>query len=126
MNKPSNKLILIIDDSQDNLDLLKLLLESKGYLVNCATNGLEALVLLNQLTRLPDIILLDMQMPGMGGYDFLTIKKTLDHLKNIPVLIMTGEENINVQIEQSNPCGILLKPLDIKTLVNEISKYIEL
>jgi two-component system response regulator VicR len=77
VQKNSGKLILIVDDSKDNQDLLKLVLVSKGYSVHCASNGQEALVMLFELSILPDLILLDAKMPVMDGYEFRVQQKKI-------------------------------------------------
>jgi two-component system cell cycle response regulator len=66
----ANKLILAVDDDQDNLTLISQLLEYEGYRVETAKSGEEALERLKTIT--PDLVLLDINMPGMGGYETLT------------------------------------------------------
>jgi len=123
MKSNSNKLILVVDDSTDNQDLLKMLLVAKGYRVYCVSNGKEALSLLSELSYLPDLILLDAQMPIMDGHEFRLEQCKNDRIKDIPVVVMTGENDADLDEKMIHPQKILLKPLDIKSLVDSVSTF---
>jgi CheY-like chemotaxis protein len=116
-----NKLILIVDDSLDNQELLKIVLLSQHYNVHCASNGEEALAMLSELNTLPDLILLDAQMPIMDGYEFRIQQNKIERIKDIPVLIMTGDSDINVSRNMNHPFGVLVKPLGISKVIESIS-----
>lgn len=122
---PNNfrKLILVIDDSTDNQDLLKLLLIDKGYDVYCVSNGSEALSLLSELSDLPDLILLDAQMPVMDGYQFRRVQSRNDRIKDIPVVVMTAETDLELNRHMMRPEGILLKPLDINSVIENVAHF---
>ena len=120
-----NKTILIIDDSVDNQNLLNLFFTSNGHHVHCASNGVEALQILNELSQLPDMILLDAQMPIMDGYQFRFEQSLLARLKNIPVIVMTGDENCLLEERMMHPQGILIKPLQIANLIKSTSPYLQ-
>jgi CheY-like chemotaxis protein len=124
MKTSDKKLILIVDDSLDNQTLLDLIFTSKGYEVHCASNGAEALLLLKELSILPDLILLDARMPVMDGYEFRIEQKKTDRLKNIPVLVMTGDTDLKMAHDMLNPLGVLIKPLQIQSVINSISMYL--
>jgi len=81
--------ILVIEDEELLRNLYSELLEMKGYHVETANDGKIALEQLNE-TRKPDLILLDINMPGMDGVDFLRIIKSNDKLKRVPVLLISG------------------------------------
>jgi CheY-like chemotaxis protein len=125
MKTSDKKLILIVDDSLDNQTLLDLIFTSKGYGVHCASNGAEALLLLKELTILPDLILLDARMPVMDGYEFRVEQKKTDRLKDIPVVVMTGDTDIKMTHDMLNPLGVLIKPLQIQSVINSISMYLK-
>ncbi len=124
MQKNSGKLILIVDDSKDNQDLLKLVLISKGYSVHCASNGQEALVMLFELSILPDLILLDAKMPVMDGYEFRVQQKKLARIRDIPVVVMTGDSDENMGKDMDEPCGVLIKPLHMNSIIEVITTHI--
>jgi len=124
VQKNSGKLILIVDDSKDNQDLLKLVLISKGYSVHCASNGQEALVMLFELSILPDLILLDAKMPVMDGYEFRVQQKKLARIRDIPVVVMTGDSDENMGKDMDEPCGVLIKPLHMNSIIEVITTHI--
>lgn len=110
------KLVLVIDDSKDNQMLLTMLLNSKGFRVYTASNGREALDLLSELSILPDLILLDAQMPVMDGYQFRSEQKLSPRLKDIPVVVMTATNEIETAEKMLEPKKILVKPLNCKMI----------
>ena len=124
MQNNSDKLILIVDDSKDNQELLKLILQSKGYRVHCASNGKEALTMLLELSVLPNLILLDARMPVMDGYEFRERQHKSERIKDIPVVVMTGDSNESMGAEMNNPCGVLIKPLRVNAIIDTIALYV--
>ena len=124
MKDNSEKLILIVDDSKDNQELLKVILQSKGYRAHCASNGKEALSMLLELSTLPDLILLDARMPVMDGYEFRERQQESDRIRNIPVVVMTGDSNESVGADMNNPCGVLIKPLRMNAIIETIAMHI--
>lgn len=124
MQTSAKKLILIVDDSLDNQTLLDLIFTSKGYDVHCASNGAEALLFLKELSLLPDLILLDARMPVMDGYEFRIEQKKTERLKDIPVVVMTGDSDLEMDRDMLNPLGVLIKPLQIQSVINSISMYL--
>ena len=80
--------ILIVDDEILNRRLLEVLLRPEGYLTQCAASGEEALALIAQLA--PDLILLDIMMPGIDGYEVASILKANPVTSNIPIIMLTA------------------------------------
>ena len=124
MQKNNGKHILIVDDSTDNQELLKIILLSNGYTVHCASNGHEALQMLLELSTLPDLILLDAQMPVMDGYEFRVQQNMTDRIKNIPVIVMTGDSDASMGKHMNDPCKVLVKPLRLNSVIETISLYL--
>jgi CheY-like chemotaxis protein len=121
MLKNANKRILIVDDSRDNQVLLEMLFKAQGYQVLCASNGQEALDTLEHLKLLPHLILLDAQMPVMDGHDFRLAQKRDYRFKNIPVVVMTADDDLKeINSNMVQPEDILLKPLQIKSVVQSV------
>ena len=79
--------ILIVDDAPTLRELGKLMLESQGYEVLCAEDGFEGLAALKQ--SLPDIIISDLRMPNMNGFEFLSVVRR--RFPAIPVIVISGE-----------------------------------
>ena len=91
IGKSENLKICIIEDDENLRFTVKEILEKQGNIVTEASNGKEALIKLNDEENLPDIILLDLMMPIMNGFEFLSqIKDT--KIKSIPILVLTGAD----------------------------------
>ncbi|MEX2683984.1 MAG: response regulator [Candidatus Sigynarchaeota archaeon] len=80
--------VLIIEDNEKNLKLFKLILDSNKFVTLTARNGKEGVDLARQAK--PDLILMDVQMPVMGGVEAIKILKGMDVTKNIPVIATTA------------------------------------
>ncbi len=88
---PGRQHVLIIDDDPANITLLTKLLSMSGYGVYSADNGPEGLKLASE--KMPDLILLDVTMPGMDGHEVCRILKQDEHTRSIPVIFITGTGN---------------------------------
>lgn len=121
IQKNQLKHILIIDDSADQRLLLKILLEAKGYTTECTTNGKEALRLLREKKFMPETILLDMNMEVMGGFEFRQLQRADPLLKDIPVIVVSGEDDINSLSVKMNS-EVVQKPLKISTLLAALGR----
>jgi two-component system alkaline phosphatase synthesis response regulator PhoP len=84
--------ILVVDDEEDILELLKYNLSREGYQVSCTTSGEKTLSLVK--TQTPDLILLDLMLPGMDGLEVTRRLKDNPNTKNVPIVMLTakGEE----------------------------------
>lgn len=102
--------VLVVDDEQMVQQLIKFKLRSLGYDVVLASNGEEALVRVHE--RLPDIILLDVLMPVMDGFETLTRLKQNPETANIPVIVLTGQsvEGVVVQGLELGADDYITKP----------------
>ena len=81
---------LIIDDDEFILDLYKRVFKLEKHEVDTASDGAEGLAKLGKMDSLPDVIVLDIMMPHMNGFDFLQKIKSDDAFKNIPVIILSN------------------------------------
>lgn len=97
--------ILLVDDEQDFLDPIAFWLEAKGYDVRKASNGEEAIKLVEQ--RVPDIIFLDINMPVMNGIDAL--KHIREKHNNLPVIMITAELEKLPALQELNISGFFPK-----------------
>ena len=89
--------VLVVDDEPIVQQLIKFKLRSLGYEVMLASNGEEALGFVQE--RHPDVILLDVLMPVMGGFEALTRLKSNPETAGIPVIVLTGQSVENVVVE---------------------------
>ncbi|KAB2862257.1 MAG: response regulator, partial [Anaerolineae bacterium] len=92
-------LVLFVEDNPDFRESAASLLEVHGYEVALACDGLEALEILNQNSRKPDLIVSDIAMPRMNGYDFFTAVREKLNLRDIPFIFLTAMDQ-DVQIRQ--------------------------
>lgn len=122
-NKP---LILVVDDSPLNIKVLKSILIEKGYRVSCAISGIEAFQYLKNKT--PDLILLDIQMPEMDGYEVCTQLKNCDKTKNIPVIFLTANTKTSYLLKgfKLGAVDYIIKPFNVLELSARVATHIEL
>ncbi len=120
------KSILIIDDSNTNVVLLEAILSTKGFRVVTALSVKEAMTIL-QKTR-PDLILLDLLMPEISGFDFLEQTSNKSELRDIPVIVvsaLTDEMNI-IKTKKLGAVEFVEKPVNINSLVEIVQSTLEI
>jgi CheY-like chemotaxis protein len=115
-----NHLLFLVDDDIDDHEIFKSALAkvNEELALLTATNGYDALQVLSQVNVLPDYIFLDLNMPRMGGLQFLQAIKQSDNLKKIPVIIYSTSANPN-DIEKT-------KELGAETFITKPSRFSEL
>ncbi|MHB0937463.1 MAG: response regulator [Armatimonadota bacterium] len=115
------KRILVIDDEADIRDLIAQVLKSAGYEVLHATNGQQGLEMME--TAPVDLVILDIIMQGMDGWDVCEHIKTDARFRHIPVLLVTVRTLITEQEERRNRIAdaVLLKPFSLKDLQQQVS-----
>ncbi len=111
------KRVLVVEDDQDLLSLVSEVLEGRGYEVRLATNGREALTAISQ--RMPDLILRDMKMPVMDGWE------SARHLKARydappPMVVLTAATDARQRAESIGAAGWVGKPFDVDVLVRAV------
>ncbi|MCP4148956.1 MAG: response regulator [bacterium] len=116
--------ILIADDIPMNRDLIKGYLENSGITIFEAEDGSEAVAL--SLRHRPDLVLMDIKMPKLSGFEAIRVFKKEKELKNIPIIVVTAsampeEER---EIKRLGCEGFLKKPLDRKELVTELMRFL--
>lgn len=126
MKDPLN--LLLIED--DRIEVMKLERTMKSlqlsHNINVAANGEEALEILSDGTELPDLILLDLNMPKLNGIEFLKILKSNETLKFIPTVILTTSSHKKdlLQCYKIGVSGYILKPLKYEDYVEKIDKVL--
>lgn len=118
MDKKKN--ILLVDDEVDLVDLIKFQLKAKGYDVVTACDGLDALEKLKSV--IPDLIILDVNMPRMGGLEFCNKITTAHGRLKYPVLILTARANLEKTLKDIDVDGFMPKPFEIDKLIAEVDR----
>lgn len=120
-----NKTIFHIDDDMEVHLLVKTMLHRTGYHLEFALTGWDAL---KQLTAFsPDLILLDLAMPIMDAWDFREKMKKLPHLKNVPVVVVTGKlgsTDISKDLDDLEANDCIQKPFNGKEFMEKIRHYL--
>ena len=118
-NIPMQKTILVVDDEADIVDMLKYNLEKEGYKVLTARNGTAAL---EQAKQLPDLILLDVMLPEMDGWEVCKHLKRDTRTSSIPTLFLTakGSEVDEVLGLELGADDYIVKPLSVRTLLARV------
>ncbi|MDX2470107.1 MAG: response regulator [SAR324 cluster bacterium] len=118
--------ILVVDDDQDIRNLLDHALKKRGLEVSLADDAYQALELLEQET--PDLILLDVMMPGMDGYEFIAKIKSNVHWSAIPVIFITALRDKQSLLKgfKLGAVDFIVKPIQISEAVARINTHVEL
>lgn len=115
------KKILIIEDNEDIALALNQVLSDSGYEIETATNGKEGLDhLINR--ELPDLILLDLFLPVMNGFEFRMRQMKIPYLQNIPVIVMSADACIRNRCKQMHIDNFLKKPFELGDLLEIVEQ----
>jgi len=116
------KCILVVDDDRLVIDLVQHALHGKGYEVLTAGDGLDALEVLKK--KIPDLILLDVQMPRMDGYTFIMHKSNDPAISHIPVVVFTSVKETEPLFKRHGVKAYVLKPINTQDLITIIQTII--
>ncbi len=106
----------MVDDDPDILEALSEILEAEGFGIRQARNGLEALELVEQLP--PSLILLDLMMPVMDGWEFAERIRRRPDWAQIPVIVLSADRNIGGKARELGALGYLAKPFELNELLS--------
>ncbi len=109
--------ILLVEDEEDLREMMKYQLESAGYHVTGVEDGTDALTELN--TETPDLILLDLNLPKMGGVEFYE-KVSVDEDFSVPIIVTTAREEVEGLFESFNVEAYLAKPFTMEQLLKTV------
>jgi two-component system, OmpR family, alkaline phosphatase synthesis response regulator PhoP len=117
--------VLVIDDDPNAVSILQIILEDKGYEMIWANDGETAIQKVYEQN--PDVIMLDVMMPGMDGYQVCEVLKNNPKTKDIPVIMLTAKD-MGEDVEKALSKKVdwyIAKPYDSKYLVNKIETFIK-
>lgn len=116
------KSILVVDDEPVVLEIAKRKLQERGYDVATAQDGMEALEQLKK--KVPDLILLDIQMPRMNGYTFIMEKAKNPEYSKVPVVVLTAYGEMEPLFKRHGIKAYLLKPLKLQELLDKVQSIV--
>lgn len=119
--KDAPKDILVVEDEAYLCDLVADLLESEGHTARTASNGREALDRL--LERKPQLILLDLMMPVMDGWEFIRALRSNQEWRNIPVIVVTAVYDVKRTQQETGAVAVVTKPFDIDQIADVVNRY---
>jgi two-component system alkaline phosphatase synthesis response regulator PhoP len=121
-----NKVIMVVDDEPDILLTVGQMLEMSGYQVIKAKDGIECINKLNELLTNPDLLLLDIMMPDLSGWDIAARIKENLAWKDIPIVFLTAKgDTMSIGMGNLAAEDYIVKPFDIKDLKKRIEKIIK-
>lgn len=126
MNQNSNYTILIVDDVAKNINLLGMILRKEGYKIAFANNGKKAIETARNI--IPDLILLDVMMPELDGFDTCEILKSDDKTKDIPIIFLTAKTDAESIVKGFEVGGAdyVLKPFNQLELLSRMKHHLHL
>lgn len=107
--------ILVVEDDLDIREVMRLVLEAGGYQVLEAGDGAEALGVVR--AQRPSVILLDLMMPGMDGFQFRESQLQDPAIASIPVVVVSGGGTVQERASELGAAGFLVKPMDVQRLL---------
>lgn len=118
--------ILIVDDTPQNIDVLRKFLALEGYRLSFATNGKKALEIVSRAQ--PDLILLDVMMPGMDGFETCRILKSKQETQNIPVIFLTALSDSHDKVKGFGLGAVdyITKPLQYEEVLARVANHLKL
>ena len=114
--------VLVVEDDEGVRGAFVALLASEGYRVMEAADGLEALELLRAAETLPCLILLDLMMPRMSGWDFCAVQKRDERLLSIPVVVVSADP-LAARAMRMGAAAVLQKPADPEQLLELVKRH---
>lgn len=116
-----SKKILVCDDDQGILEVIKIVLEKEGFEVKLLANGRGIQKIIKDYK--PDLILLDIWMPGVDGEEITKILKKTEETSKIPIVVISALNTTEKIAQESGADDFLEKPFDISDLVKIVKKY---
>ncbi len=116
--------VLVVDDDADILEIVAMILAGEGYQVLTAADGAQALDVLRHGSA-PSLILLDMMMPTMDGWQFREAQTADPALAMVPVIVLTGDGNAAQKAHAIRADGYLKKPVELPELLEAVRRACE-
>jgi DNA-binding response OmpR family regulator len=117
--------ILVVDDDPNSLDIVRTYLESRGYDVSTAINGQDALAQLERVR--PELMLLDVMMPGMDGWEVARVVKNHPQFGSVRVVMLTARSDFADKHEglRAGADDYIVKPIQLEDLARRVERNLE-
>jgi CheY-like chemotaxis protein len=116
-------MVLVIEDDRESSEALAEFLAFKGYVVQCAANGNEAFLLVDNSHNRPALIFLDIVMPVLDGWGFLAERVKYPLLADVPVVILSGCPDVVQKAKEAGAVAVVRKPAEPQTLLRVIEHF---
>lgn len=113
--------VLVVEDDFDIRGVIRIALEAEGYTVATAENGREALDYLKAV-GLPRLILLDLMMPVMDGWEFRAAQQADPAWASVPVVVISADGRVSEKAQALGAAGGLTKPIDLDALLDTVRR----
>ena len=121
--KTKAKKVLVVDDDPVVIRLVKEILKTNGFAVETAKDGIDAMIMVKNDKF--DLIVLDIMMPELNGYDVLKTLKFQEEYKKIPIILLTSrEQELDKRISKMMGIDYLQKPLDRELFLNKVQQAV--
>jgi CheY-like chemotaxis protein len=119
--------VLTVDDDKAIVDVIQSLLETEGYNGFGISDSLKVLSFLNSLhdNLLPAVILLDLMMPGLSGFEIARILSQNERYKQMPIIIMTADSRVQSFNDIQGAIGLVAKPFRLDPLLAKLKAYLD-
>jgi CheY-like chemotaxis protein len=118
-----NRTVLVVEDDRDVREAIAEVLADSRYVALHASNGAEALQRLRSAPVRPCVILLDMMMPTMDGWQFRAEQQRDPSVKDIPVVILSAHTDVSATAKQMAAAGYLTKPVALERLLHVVDQF---
>jgi len=123
MTRSCQRTVLVVEDDRDVRQAIAEVLSDCEYKALHASNGAEALERLRTAPVQPCVILLDIMMPTMDGWQFRAAQRSDPSVKDIPVVILTAHADADTAAEQMDAAGFLMKPVALDLLLGIVERF---
>jgi CheY-like chemotaxis protein len=114
--------VLVVEDDSDIRFGLEVLLKDEGYKAVTAANGRQALALLRSMPELPCLILLDLMMPDMDGWEFRAEQRRDPELASIPIMVLSAAADLPRLTSRLGAAGVMQKPIHVEELLAQVKR----